>query len=146
MTSTGAVNTHPASVSPRRRPLRALRRRRDASAIVDIASIVQASAGSAADDGLEVGLDSVEDLLRVTGLEPLELGVEIGDDRGDAVVGGNADRVVGSREEGGEIRVVGGPLLGGGLYRRHRAERLRERQLLLRAGQVLDELERGLLV
>src|SRR5689334_4981632 len=97
MTRTGAVKTQPASVSPRRSPLRGLRLRGDAVAVAVMGS---------AHDRFGVRLDRVEDLLRIARLQALERGVEVGDDRRDAVVGGDALGVVRSREEGGEVRVV----------------------------------------
>ena len=72
-----------------------------------------------------------EDRLRVAVLQPLELGVEVGDHVGRALLRGRVLRVVGAGDERREVRAVRGVLLRGGLDRRHHAEGLGEGQLLV---------------
>src|SRR3954470_16945756 len=143
---TGAVNNHPEAASPRRIPVR-----RDRLAVADMtgpSSRVTVSRGTGPPERLleqrfEVLLRGVEDRLRVARRQRFELAVEVGDDVGGALRRRDTLGVVGGVQERHELRVVGLPLVGGGLDRRHRAERLGEGELVALARQLLDQLQRG---
>src|SRR6478609_7152047 len=131
----GAVNSHPAIPSPRRIPEDPARER-----------VLTWSVMSAADHGLEVRLHRVEDRLGIPGLQALQLRVEVGYHFVRPGLGGQVLGIVRTGEERAQVGVLAAPLLSGRLDRRHRTERLRESELLVGCGQVLHQVESGLLV